>query len=173
MSKKILFLKTIFQYILDYLSSFNLCSAKGINAINQMNTIWFFLVFFCSMIFLFFTSLIHQVLYLVMLLLAILDAFLKTFEFFLSLRIALEWFPAFNPYNFKASSALIRITNPFLKTTEKLLPRLFGYNVSAFFSFFLISFLMMILSDFRQRLFLIRSQIPYIFDFILRYKSLA
>lgn len=170
MSKKILFLKTIFEYISFYLSFFNLGSAKGKIAISNMNSIWFFLVFFCSMIFLFFTSLLHQVIALLVLLLTILEAFLKTFEFFLSLRIALEWFPAFNPYNFKISRALIRITNPFLKTTERILPRVFGYNVSIFFCFYLINFLIIIVGDFRQRLFFFQRQIPYIFELIQTYR---
>jgi len=63
-----------------------------------------------------------------------LEKFVEFYEWIVSLRVILYWFPNFNPYTFPFS--IINYTaSPFLKLFNNILPAMFGMDLSLYLGF--------------------------------------
>ena len=62
------------------------------------------------------------------------EKFIEFYEWIISVRVVLYWFPNFNPYSFPFS--IITYTSmPFLKAFNNLLPAMFGMDLSLYLGF--------------------------------------
>jgi len=62
------------------------------------------------------------------------EKFVEIYQWIVSLRVILYWFPNFNPYAFPFSIVTYAAT-PFLKIFTNLLPNIFGIDLSLYLGF--------------------------------------
>lgn len=67
-------------------------------------------------------------------LLRTLQQFLGFYEWIITVRVILYWFPNFNPYSFPFS-IFTYASLPFLKLFDRLLPAMFGMDLSLYLGF--------------------------------------
>ena len=64
-----------------------------------------------------------------------LEKFVECYEFILSVRVVLYWFPNLNPYAFPFSIVTYTAA-PFLRMFSRMLPAVFGMDLSLYLGFF-------------------------------------